>query len=163
VISLKQYLDIETTGLSKYRNSITVIGIYNGEEVIQLVEGIDLTEDSLSDMIRNTKKIVTFNGKRFDIPFLAHKYPTIDFSGLEHHDLMYSCWKHNWKGGQKAIEQMLDLSRDSGITNGLEAVRLWKRYQKGCENSLKKLLEYNKEDIVNLYHIEKALEEKEKN
>ncbi|MCK4926937.1 MAG: ribonuclease H-like domain-containing protein [Candidatus Aenigmarchaeota archaeon] len=159
---MKQYLDIETTGLSKYRNSVTVIGIYNGEEVIQLVEGIDLTEDSLSDMIRKTKKIVTFNGKRFDIPFLSHKYPNIDFSNLEHHDLMYSCWKHGWKGGQKAIEQMLDLSRDSGITNGLEAVRLWKRYRNGCENSLKKLLEYNKEDIVNLYHIEKALEEKGK-
>ncbi len=163
MILLKQYLDIETTGLSRNRNSITVVGIYNGEEVIQLVEGIDLTEDSLSDMIRKTKKIVTFNGKRFDIPFLAHKYPAIDFSRLEHHDLMYSCWKHGWKGGQKAIEQMLDLSRDSGITSGLEAVRLWKRYQRGCENSLKKLLEYNKEDIVNLYHIEKALEEKGKN
>ena len=162
VISLKQYLDIETTGLSKYRNSVTVIGIYNGEEVIQLVEGIDLTEDSLSDMIKNTKEIVTFNGKRFDIPFLAHKYPNINFSNLEHHDLMYSCWKHGWKGGQKAIEIMLNLSRDSGITNGLEAVKLWKRYQHGCENSLKKLLEYNKEDIVNLYHIEKALEEKGK-
>ncbi|MCK5062609.1 MAG: ribonuclease H-like domain-containing protein, partial [Candidatus Aenigmarchaeota archaeon] len=75
---------------------------------------------------------------------------------------MYSCWKHGWKGGQKAIEIMLNLSRDSGITNGLEAVKLWKRYQHGCENSLKKLLEYNKEDIVNLYHIEKALEEKGK-
>lgn len=162
MISLKQYLDIETTGLSKYRNSVTVIGIYNGEEVIQLVEGIDLTEDSLSDMIRNTKKIVTFNGKRFDIPFLSHKYPNIDFSNLEHHDLMYSCWKHGWKGGQKKIEIMLNLSRDSGITSGLEAVRLWKRYRNGCENSLKKLLEYNKEDIVNLYHIEKALEEKGK-
>lgn len=141
---------------------ITVIGVYNRKETIQLIEGISLTEERLKDIIENTKKIVTFNGKRFDIPFLAHKYPNINFECLEHHDLMYSCWKLGWKGGQKAVERMLNLSRDSGITSGYEAVRLWKRYKNGCEESLEKLLQYNKEDIVNLSHIDKVIEERNK-
>lgn len=158
----KQYIDIETTGLSKYQSKVTVVGIYSGDEVIQLVNGIDLTEDSLDQIIKKAKNIVTFNGKRFDIPFLKSKYPNIDFHKAEHHDLMYSCWKLGWKGGLKAVERRLNISRDSGITDGLEAVRLWKRYQNGCEESLKKLLEYNKEDIVNLKHLEKVIEEKNK-
>lgn len=159
---MKQYIDIETTGLSRERNSVTVVGIYTGDEVIQFVNGIDLTEDNLNDVIKKAKDMVTFNGKRFDIPFLAHKFPNIDFKSAEHHDLMYTCRKHNLTGGLKKIENMLGISRDSGISDGREAVRLWRRYQRGCNNSLNKLLEYNKEDIVNLYHIEKILEEKEK-
>ncbi|MBW6461543.1 MAG: ribonuclease H-like domain-containing protein [DPANN group archaeon] len=162
MIPIKQYIDIETTGLSRERNSVTVIGIYTGDEVIQFVNGIDMTEDNLNDVIKKAKNMVTFNGKRFDIPFLAHKFPNIDFNSAEHHDLMYTCRKHNLTGGLKKIENILGISRDSGISDGREAVRLWRRYQCGCNNSLTKLLEYNKEDIVNLYHIEKILEEKEK-
>jgi hypothetical protein len=34
--------------------------------------------------------------------------------------------------------------------DGFEAVRLWNEYEKGNEEALDLLLEYNREDIVNL-------------
>ena len=42
--------------------------------------------------------------------------------------------------------------RDEQVKNvdGFEAVRLWRRYQRGDEKALETLLIYNKEDIVNL-------------
>jgi uncharacterized protein YprB with RNaseH-like and TPR domain len=41
----------------------------------------------------------------------------------------------------------------------MEAMRLWERYRLyGDEISLKTLLQYNRDDIVNLYQLESLLE-----
>ena len=64
--NLTIYLDIETTGLNKINDIITVVGIYTGTQTIQLVNGIDLTEDKLNYIIKRTKRIVSFNGLLFD-------------------------------------------------------------------------------------------------
>ena len=67
------YLDIETTGLSSFYNYITVIGIYlvNGRrtKVVQLVDK-EVTRQNLLANMEDVHTIYTYNGKRFDLPFI---------------------------------------------------------------------------------------------
>ena len=100
---------------------------------------------------RGQSKGLTNNGSCFDLPFIR------DFLGVDlaesyhHHDLMYDCWRKNLYGGFKAVEAQLDIARQLKGIGGLEAVILWWRYQNGGDqNALALLLQYNKEDVVNL-------------
>jgi len=67
------YLDIETTGLSRFDDDITVIGIYlvndNESRLAQLV-GREVTVENLVESIHGVDKIYTYNGIRFDLPFI---------------------------------------------------------------------------------------------
>jgi uncharacterized protein YprB with RNaseH-like and TPR domain len=148
------YLDIETTGLSCLYADMTVIGIYlvNGADgkLVQLV-GRDVTNDNLLESLDGVNTIYTYNGSRFDLPFI-HGSLGIDLATLfTHHDLMYDCWRYNLYGGFKAIEQQLGIPRRlQGIT-GWDAILLWQRYQNyEDQNALQLLLQYNKEDVMNL-------------
>jgi uncharacterized protein YprB with RNaseH-like and TPR domain len=148
------YLDIETTGLSWLDSEITVIGIYlvNGSNssITQLV-GKEVTVDNLLKTVDGVNTIYTYNGSRFDLPFIQGSLG-IDLGTMaNHHDLMYDCWRCNLFGGFKAIEQQLGIPRRlQGIT-GLDAVLLWQRYREHNDRkALDLLLEYNKEDVMNL-------------
>jgi len=148
------YLDIETTGLSCQYAEITVIGIYlvngSGSRLVQLV-GREVTVDNLLEALKEVRTIYTYNGSRFDLPFINGSLG-IDLETIaNHHDLMYDCWQCNLFGGFKAVEQQLGIPRQlQGIT-GLDAVLLWQRYRDyGDQNALELLLQYNKEDVMNL-------------
>ena len=158
---VEAYLDIETTGLSPRYSRITVIGIYlcNGDDTsfIQLV-GEDITVDSLLETLDGVDIIYTYNGSRFDLPFIYTLLGVNLAKILTHRDLMYDCWKDNLYGGFKAVERQLGIQRRLKDINGYEAVRLWWRYVNDYdEDSLSKLLEYNKEDVVNLKVLKERL------
>lgn len=148
------YLDIETTGLSPFGDAITVIGMYrcNGSdsEVIQLV-GDAVTADNLLQALNGADTIYTYNGCRFDLNFIKASLG-VDLEDLcKHEDLMYTCWDNNLYGGFKAVEQQLGIPRKLQGISGYHAVLLWWRYiNDGDENALSVLLEYNKEDVLNL-------------
>jgi len=156
------YLDIETTGLSWLDAEITVIGAYlvNGGEVrlMQLV-GTEITGDNLIKMLKGVRAIYTYNGSRFDLPFINGMLG-IDLETMaDHHDLMYDCWRCNLFGGFKAVELQLGIPRRLQGINGLDAVLLWQRYQNyGDQDALNLLMEYNKEDIMNLKVLRERLE-----
>ncbi|MBU0757752.1 MAG: ribonuclease H-like domain-containing protein [Nanoarchaeota archaeon] len=143
------FLDIETTGLSKHRNDVTTIGVYDGKSSRVFVNGIDLHE--FSDEIKKYSMLVTFNGICFDIPFLRTKFPDIEFNQL-HVDLRYALKALGYSGGLKSIEKQLGIARDDEVADmdGFQAVRLWHKYKRGDQASLDKLIKYNIEDIVNL-------------
>jgi hypothetical protein len=154
------YLDIETTGLSPADCEITVIGIHicHGDETnfIQLV-GRDITADNTLEALNGVGVIHTYNGHRFDLPFI-HRKLGINLEELfSHRDLMYDCWKNNLRGGFKAVECQLGIDRNLKGINGYDAVRLWWRYVDTFDlDALNTLLQYNKEDVLNL----RALKEK---
>ena len=152
--TVEAYLDIETTGLSPTDCMITVVGIYvcNQEEnkLNQLV-GKEITADSVIEALQGVSIIHTYNGSRFDLPFI-HGCLGIDLNRtFPHRDLMLDCWKNNLYGGLKAVEWQLGIERRLKDMNGYEAVRLWWKYVDSFDlEALNKLLEYNKEDVVNL-------------
>ena len=143
------YVDIETTGLSPSSSKITVIGVYDGKDVKSFVRGINLEE--IVQEMEQYDFLVTFNGARFDLPFIQREFPQITMKQM-HTDLMYPLRRIGFKGGLKNIEHMLGINRSEETEgmDGFEAVRLWKEYEKGNEEALDLLLEYNREDIVNL-------------
>jgi len=155
------YLDIETTGLSPYLDDITVVGIYvvNGRDnkLTQLVSE-QVTETNLVEALNGVDTIYTYNGSRFDLPFI-YIWLGIDLVRyFRHHDLMYDCWQNNLFGGLKAVEQQLGIERQLKGVNGYEAIRLWWRYQNDYDrNALETLLEYNKEDVLNLKTLREIL------
>ena len=156
------YLDIETTGLSRYFDDITVVGIYrcNGADsrLVQLV-GDDVTGDNVLAALDGVETIFTYNGSRFDLPFI-HEYIGLDLDNMFHHrDLMYDCWRRNLKGGFKAVEQQLGIPRQLQGISGYDAVLLWWRYKNyDDEEALALLLEYNREDVVNLVVLRERLQ-----
>lgn len=157
---MEAYLDIESTGLYAGYDEITVIGIYltRGFEnkFVQLV-GKDITADSLKSILKGVSVLYTYNGSRFDLPFIRQRLD-IDLTGLHTHcDLMFHCWRRNLYGGLKSVERQLGIERRLWGVDGYEAVRLWQRYVNNFdEDALQTLLAYNKEDVVNL----KALKER---
>ena len=151
---LEAYLDIETTGLNPFSCQITVVGIYlTGEgqdEVIQLV-GDKVNPDSLLGALGGVRTLHTYNGSRFDLPFIDVHHRVDLANRFRHVDLMYDCWRKNLYGGLKVVERQLGISRRVKDVNGYEAVRLWWAYVYDHDDAaLKKLLEYNREDVVNL-------------
>ncbi|MFA6460846.1 MAG: ribonuclease H-like domain-containing protein [Candidatus Woesearchaeota archaeon] len=143
------FLDIETTGLSRVYNDVTVIGVYDGKESKLFVQG-----QNLQDFPQEMEKyglIITFNGKCFDVPFLKAKFPGVNFDKL-HVDLRYVLKELGYSGGLKRIEKELGVNRDEELqeVDGWEAVRLWHKYKHGDEEALRLLLKYNQADIENL-------------
>ena len=148
------YLDIETTGLSADFNDITVVGVclVEGSDTrfVQLV-GEDITEEALLEVLDGVGTIYTYNGKRFDLPFIRSRLRLDLEAEFSHCDLMYDCWRHNLYGGFKAVEQQLGIPRRLTGVGGFEAVMLWWRYvNEGDQSALDLLLEYNREDVMNL-------------
>ena len=72
---------------------------------------------------------------------------------------MYDCWERNLYGGFKSVERQLGIERKLVGMDGYQAVRMWWRYVEsfGLE-ALDMLLEYNKEDVLNLKILREMLE-----
>ncbi len=64
------FIDIETTGLSKERNRITTIALYDGKDSKVFINGKNL--DSFPKVMEDYSMIVTYNGICFDVPFIEH-------------------------------------------------------------------------------------------
>ena len=151
------YLDIETTGLAPDDCEITVVGIYrwseDGDEFIQLV-GRDICPQTLLKALAGVGTIYTYNGSRFDLPYIERILGLNLSQNFDHCDLMYHCWQKGLRGGLKRVEQQLGVKRRLEGLNGYDAVRLWFRYvENDDEEALKILLEYNKEDVINLHQV----------
>ncbi|PSH01016.1 MAG: exonuclease, partial [Nanohaloarchaea archaeon SW_7_46_7] len=114
-----------------------------------LIRGQDLTRENLKEEFFQSSVIVSFNGKRFDQPFLEKSF-NMQIEN-PHLDLMYTCRRLGYSGGLKKIEKEMDIERELEDLDGREAIRLWKKYEKeGDEEALRKLVEYNQYDTVNL-------------
>ncbi|HOE14772.1 MAG TPA: ribonuclease H-like domain-containing protein [Candidatus Saccharicenans sp.] len=162
------FLDIETTGLSRYYDVITLIGTSDGHNIKIFLRDNNLSE--IVDYLQNFQIVVTFNGKLFDLRFIKKAFPGIKMPPV-HIDLRYLLRSLGVNGSLKDIERMLGLKRDSDVENirGGEAAVLWTRFVKGDDEALRKLVLYNIYDTVNLEklmqfcYLKKAEKKMEKN
>lgn len=142
------FLDIETTG-GVEGDDITVIGLADEQSIRAFVKGQNL--ELFPEALAPYALLVTFFGTGFDLPMLTRRFPDLVFDQL-HVDLCYALRRLGYSGGLKRIEAELGLAR-SPRTRGLsgwDAVRLWRDYCYGSREALSLLLEYNRQDVLNM-------------
>jgi len=142
------FFDIETTGLNQEYDTVTTVSYHQAGETTTLVRGDDLTAENVQQAVDDASLLVSFNGIRFDQPFLETSFG-VDVE-CPHLDLMYPCKTLGLSGGLKAIEQDIGLERDRPDLSGRDAVRLWREHESGVDGALETLISYNREDTVNL-------------
>lgn len=144
------YLDIEVTGVNM-SDDLLMIGLFDGIEYkCMMFNNMDLR--GLSLYMQNFKLLVSFNGSRFDVPFMKKRYPGL-LPDIPHIDVEPLCRRRGLTGGLKAVEKSLGIKRSrlvermySGDVN-----LLWRKYRAtGDDYFLKLLIEYNSEDVMNL-------------
>jgi uncharacterized protein len=158
---MRAYIDIETTGVDPEADALTVIGIaIEREEEVGLVQlyEVTLTRKGLIVALEGVDSLYSWNGLRFDLPFIAAKLDVNLAESFRHCDLKQRCRECGLVGGLKRVERRLGISRVTAGMNGRDAVRLWNDYRsRGSEPALARLLAYNAEDVRNLIHIRRRL------
>lgn len=171
-------LDIETTGLKRESCIIYLIGLLfpveddmfclklifadssNEEPELLKVFSASLPDGGLS--------LVTFNGRRFDLPFLLKRF---EMHGLAAPQCLndgsdfdiYDCIRPYRRSfglsslNQKSIEKMLGLEREDKYSGG-ELISVYHEYEKtGDSEALELLLTHNREDVLGMAGILPAL------
>jgi predicted nuclease with RNAse H fold/dephospho-CoA kinase len=141
------FLDVETTGLSLYYDDITLVGwLFDGVYHVYLA-GDD--PRLLFCALGRASALVTFNGTLFDLGFLAKTFTGLVLPDV-HADLRFLAKRVGLTGGQKSIEKQLGIFVRGGVedVDGPQAVLLWHRYLRGDKYSLRRLIEYNRCDVV---------------
>lgn len=151
---MKAYLDIETDR----KGNICVIGIYTDLYGFVQFKGENIKAEKLAYITSSVDTIVTFNGDYFDLP---HIKKCLDLDLMTNHkslDLLKIKRRLGIKGGLKELEKMFGIKRKTEGINGYNAMTLWEIYiKKGREDALNLLLEYNREDVLNLIPLEEIL------
>jgi len=147
-------LDIET---QYFNGPISVVGLYRPRdgpiECQQFVAGRDLTRENLIEAMKDCTILITYNGKRFDVPKIKQEFPGVIPDSIPIVDLYLFAVKLNLKASLKVLENTFNIDRlDPRTKRRGIAIKLWKRFQTyGDQNALALLLDYNKQDTVNMY------------
>ncbi|MDR7857012.1 ribonuclease H-like domain-containing protein [Tissierella sp.] len=164
------FLDIETTGLSRDKNVIYLIGVLYLEGTAWILKQYfansiakekDLLVQFISD-ISSFGKIITYNGDSFDLPFINHR--------LMHHQInsniskdksfdIYRIVKNNKQYLElenlklKTIELALGFERED-IYSGLDCIGFYYDYIKSNNKLMKdNTLKHNYDDLVHMLDI----------
>ncbi len=166
--------DIETTGLSPKRSAVILGGAVfadgDGRKAVQYFA--DSTDDErellqrYAALLARGDVVVTFNGQRFDLPFLKtrmerHGLPTESVDRLYSLDLYRVVRYHSYLPQilpnlkQKTVEAYLgDSSQRTDEIDGAKSVELYYEYMKSegarRERLLDAILLHNRDDIVRL-------------
>ncbi|MCK4513566.1 DUF429 domain-containing protein, partial [bacterium] len=146
------FLDIETTGLSRYYDRITLVGWDLKDSYQANYEATGWAD--LSVALAAARAVVTFNGSLFDLPFLRQELPQLRFPEC-HIDLRFAGRRVGLIGPQKEIERELGMARPSELAElrSRDAPVLWYRYQYGDLSALEMLIRYNYYDMAGMKRI----------
>ncbi len=166
------FLDIETTGLSRHKNTIYLIGyayITDGRLTLQQLFAAHPSEErellsTFFHFLKNsgTKRILTFNGASFDLPFLLaradHYGLSLSLDDYKQLDIYKECRKRKSMLSlpgcrQKDIEAFLGIQRDD-LYDGGALIRIYEHYTKQPSQEAFSLLHlHNYEDVLHLYRL----------
>lgn len=175
----ENYLKIETSGLSKDRDSIIAISLAEkNRDVLKTfyLENLKEEEKLLEEVLPLLygKKFVTYSGKSFDLPFIREKvkfYFNRDFD-LHLIDLQEVTKKYNFifnlesHSNKTLLEKFIgkDYLKDQKEYQGIKIKTLYKHYLEGDKSAMEKILDYNYLILENLILLDaKIKEELEKN
>ena len=151
---MKAYLDIETCAAG----DVTVVGIFREDRGLRQLVGGEITDVNVWETLDGVDTICTFNGDRFDLPILERQVRVDLRQRFRSLDLLRECRRAGLKGGLKQLEERFGIARSTRGMNGWHALQLWARYEnEGDQASLDLLLEYNREDVMNLMQLERIV------
>lgn len=175
----KNYLKIETSGLSREIDSIVAISIAEkNSEVIEsfYIENLKDERKLLEEVlpILSEKEFVTYSGKSFDLPFIREKVKfyfnkDLDFNLI---DLQEITKKYNFifnlesHSNKVLIDKFIGQEnlRDQNDYEGIKIKTLFKKYLEGEKGAIDKILDYNYLSLKNLILLDAKINEKlEKN
>lgn len=161
------FFDIETTGLSRDKASIYLIGagVYS-EDTYTIHQWFAESADDESTILDNFlsfiepfETIIHFNGNSFDIPFVNHRSNLYGYEGIPTDINSIDLYKNisPYKNilkldnlQQKTIEKFLDINRDDEYDGG-KLIKIYKSYVKHpTQDSLDLLLLHNHDDMLGL-------------
>lgn len=151
---MKAYLDIETCAAG----DVTIVGIFREDRGLRQLVGGEITDVNVWETLDGVDTICTFNGDRFDLPILERQVRVNLRQRFRSLDLLRECRRAGLKGGLKRLEERFGIARSTQGMNGWDAMRLWERYEnEGDRAALNVLLEYNREDVMNLMQLERIV------
>ncbi len=161
------YVDIETTGFSRDKHMIYLLGLiyHNGKELVleQLLCEKEADEYELlydfNQRLNDTVTLIHFNGDRFDLPFISHR---LSLFGI--HDRIPQCHSYDiYKIIQsyrrflrtddlklKTMEVLVGYKRMDPFTGG-DLIELYMLFKQGNEKLMPAILLHNEEDMIGLY------------
>lgn len=147
------YLDIETS----FEETLTVFGLLRVDRALVQIVAPAITPAAVRDALDGVDTVCTFNGDRFDLPEIRRALGLDLIVERRSLDLSVECARLGIRGGLKAIEQSLGISRTVRGINGYDAMVLWRRWEAGERPALETLLAYNRDDVANLVLLERRL------
>lgn len=170
----KNYLKIETSGLSREIDSIVAISIAEkNSEVIEsfYIENLKDERKLLEEVlpILSEKEFVTYSGKSFDLPFIREKVKfyfnkDLDFNLI---DLQEMAKKYNFifnlesHSNKVLIDKFIGQEnlRDQKDYEGIKIKTLFKKYLEGEKGAIDKILDYNYLSLKNLILLDAKINE----
>ena len=168
----ENYLKIETSGLSKDRDSIIAISLAEKDsEVLKTfyLENLKEEEKLLKEVLPLIygKNFVTYSGKSFDLPFIREKvkfYFNIDFD-LQLIDLQEVTKKYNFifnlesHSNKALLEKFIgkDYLKEQKEYQGIKIKSLFKKYLEGDKSAIEKILDYNYMILENLILLDRKI------
>lgn len=151
---MKAYLDIETCAAG----DVTIVGIFREDRGLRQLVGGEITDVNVWETLDGVDIICTFNGDRFDLPILERQVRVNLRQRFRSLDLLRECRRAGLKGGLKRLEERFGIARSTQGMSGWDAMQLWARYEnEGDQAALDVLLEYNREDVMNLMQLERIV------
>jgi uncharacterized protein YprB with RNaseH-like and TPR domain len=147
------YLDVETS----FDGDLTVFGLLRSDTGLTQVIGDAITHEAVVELLTGIDTLCTFNGESFDLPVLRRRFGIGMLERYRSLDLSIECRRAGRRGGLKRIEAGLSIPRRSEGMTGYDAMVLWQRWQTGDRVALQTLLNYNRDDVVNLALLERRL------
>ena len=161
------FFDIETTGLSRERSHIYLIGVgVCTNEIYTIHQWFSESNEEEKNIIEEFLAFITpydtllhFNGASFDIPFVNHRAQLYGLKGISQDITSVDLYKNisPYKNilkldnlQQKTIEQFLDINRDDEYDGG-KLIKIYKDYiKKPTGEALNLLLLHNHDDMLGL-------------
>lgn len=152
-------IDIEAS-----RGMITLIGIYQPRDGLMeheyFLRGRNLTIEDIAPSFVGCKMIIAYNGISMDVPMINKFFPGL-LPKVPLIDLYLWAKRLDLDTNLKVLEYTLGIDRmHEHSKRRFIASKLWQRYEKyHDEIALEKLIEYNKQDTINLYPLAEKLVE----
>lgn len=150
-------VDIEVTRIG---GPISVVGLYrprDGEMICNsFVKGLNLNWENLKKAFEGCKMTITYNGIYADLPKIRKEFPGVIPANIPHFDLYLFARSLKLGTGLKVLENMFRIDRGD-VKSRMTRIN-WDRYSKyNDRNALNQLIEYNKQDTINLYPLAEEL------